>query len=419
VEICGECRERLPQGADRCPSCGRPVTVAYLVGEGAEPGWAGGPRRGRRLVGWGAVGLVAAALVWGATRGPSGGGPGGSAEPVGGPEAGATGPGPGPTVTVAPRPATLGFEGRVVLTVQDGQGHRGLVLLDLRDGSWRPLALRGPRPGAPLTALFVHEGFLVVQGQRTAWSVPTGAIGALRSPPAFPLGSADAVLPRGRGRVWAVLRLGPDRWAARARGLTGEPGGPFAALPARFRPVAGFDGGLVGVRDGAVALWLPRFGRSAAWSGPSGPVLAGRWPLVAWLAAGCAERSACPLHLADLSSGEETTIAGPRPVRGFTGPAAFSGDGRLAVFARLPGGGAALAVVEALAQPRGVALSVGPAWAEPAQDCSPCLAWFPAGRALVFLTARGDLLLSRVGDGLTLEVPLPDVGGRVVGVVAL
>lgn len=434
MEICSECRNRLPQGAEVCPSCGRPVTVAYVVP--GEPGTAGPPPSSARWrrAGW-AVGLLVMAVVaWAATREPASERAGGPARPT--PGGGETGSAPSPA-----RPASAPFEleGPLVLAVEDALGAPGVVLVD-RDGRPYRLELRAPGTGARLRMLFAQEGFLVVADAETAWALRTGSLLAqaaaaslpevagpspARSEVAvapeprllLPLGRAGRVLPGAGGSVWLSEALRPGHFAVRRAPLGGEAIPEWVALPEGLRPAAGLRVGVAGVRGQRLEVWLPEWGRKAFEGGPPARILAAHEDLLAWVGPPC--HGPCSLHLTDVRHGADVVVSSPDGVVELTGPAAFSPDGRtLALFARVPEDRAVLVLVQGRVG-RVTVLRVGvlPAGVPPAADCSPCLAWFLSGRRLVFVTASGGLGAFETRTGTARALPL-SLAGRVVGVAA-
>ncbi|HXF58062.1 MAG TPA: hypothetical protein VNO34_10935 [Actinomycetota bacterium] len=436
MEICSECRSRLPQGAEVCPSCGRPVTVAYVLP--GEPGPGGrSPWRGRRRsAGW-AVGLLAAAaLAWAATRGPTEP----PAEPTpptsgGGATAGAASP-----AGTARVPFEL--EGPLALSVEDARGMRRVVLLD-GDGRLYSLGLRAPGTGEPLGMLFAQEGSLVLAGVETTWALSTGELlgrivaARTREPPGplpgrteaavvldpralLPLGRGEQALPGAGGSIWLSARFGPGRFVVRRAPLDGGAVPEWVALPPRLRPVAGLRVGVAGLRGGRLEVWLPESGVKVFEGGPPARVLAAHEDLLAWVGPPCA--GSCSLHVTDVRHEADEVLLSPQGRLELNGPAGFSPNGRtLALFGRLPGGEPLLVLV----QPRSGRVSLLPLGVRPGADCSPCLAWFLSGRRLVFVTDAGTLRgLEVETGGLEVETgtarAVPhSVEGRVVGVAAL
>lgn len=430
MEVCAECRGRLPQGAEVCPSCGRPVTVAYVVP--GEPGPAGPPPSfGRwRRGGWAVGLLVLAAVAWAATRGSTEP----PAEPTpltsgGGATAGARSP-----AGAARVPFEL--EGPLALSVEDARGMRRVVLLD-RDGRLYSLGLRAPGTGEPLGMLFTQEGSLVLAGVETTWALRTGELlgrivaARTREPPGPPQGRTEAavmldprvLLPVGRGEqalpgaggsIWLWARLGPGRFVVRRAPLDGRPFvSKWVPLPPRLRPAAGLRVGVAGLRGGRLEVWLPESWRKAFEGGPPAWVLAAHEDLLAWVGPPCA--GSCSLHVTDVRHGADEVLLSPEGRLELNGPAGFSPDGRtLALFGRLPGGEPLLVLVQA----RSGQVSLLPLGVRPGAHCSPCLAWFLSGRRLVFVAAAGMLRELEVETGTVRTLSL-SVEGRVVGVAAL
>jgi hypothetical protein len=285
---------------------------------------------------------------------------------------------PSPTSGISRPTGSLNqvVRGRLLLATDDG-----LFRVDVDIGAVRAVALGGLAPGAIDRRLVRQHGTVIVVRDRAAHALP-----ASLDRPMVRLGRASFAVPSTRAdRMWLVEQApDPDRWfTVREIRLDGTPTSPARTLPLGRIPRAGVPGGLLISalgEAGGLLVWEPVTGRTRLLAPSGASFVAARDAVVAWSAGG-------RLHLTDVRSGQDRTVAALPGAAGFDPVGAFSPDGAMLAVITVPAAFAASALVLVDLR-RGSVRRVEGAEGALSGGCDPCLSWSPAG---------DDLFFARVG----------------------
>jgi hypothetical protein len=262
--------------------------------------------------------------------------------------------------------------GRLLLATDDG-----LLRIDLDIRAMRAVAVRGLASGAVDRRLVRQHGTVIVVRDRAAH-----ALSASLDRPMVRLGRASFAVPSTRAdRMWLVEQApDPDRWfTLREVRLDGTPTSPARTLPLGRIPRAGVPGGLLISalgKAGGLMIWEPITGRTRLLAPSGASFVAARDAVVAWSAGG-------RLHLTDVRSGQDRTIAALPGTAGFDAIGAFSPDGAMLAVITVPAAFAASALVLVNVR-RGSVRRVEGTEGALSGGCDPCLSWSPAGHDLFF-----------------------------------
>jgi hypothetical protein len=190
----------------------------------------------------------------------------------------------------------------------------------------------------------------------------------------------------------------------------------FFELPEGYRALAEVANGIMLYRlnDFDVQIWAPASKQFVADIGHPGAILAIAPTALAWLAKEGCNKSACPLHITDLSSHTDRTIAPPPGSGGFIDGGAFSPNGILAAFVSTgqparagpvaSGPGAQLVLLTPSAPP---AAPINGGIVVTAQNPAGSAAWTRDGQHLLFGGVAGAFHVYTTNDNSTTALPIP------------
>jgi hypothetical protein len=214
---------------------------------------------------------------------------------------------------------------------------RDYTLVDVEASSVRLLPFDG-RPARDLPTRTSDFGAPITTANGVAYQ-RNGQAYFLAAPfdaPLQQLGAADELIPGAHLDV-GLQTNPPDRPSTvefvQPQARTNPIRESFFQLPDGYRALAEVANGIVlyHLHTFDVRVWAPVIKQFVADLGRPSAIVGMAPTAIAWLATGCNENT-CPLHITDLSSHADRTIAPPPGSGGFIGGGAFSPFGVLAAF---------------------------------------------------------------------------------------